>query len=478
MKKCLALTALVLAALIAASCVLTAPAAKSQDGVAYSLRTISGSEDAARGIDVSVYNAGLNCLEWRTDYPVGGEPDTDFRFCFGGVHSIDYYRDTAVYLGTSLNSGVSSTSELTMEDIRSAGYGTSMLAGAIEDAITAAAGRSGTVRLRLRDYYEYYPLDIYVGLDNVFAGTPDGPVDARWGDDDYFKQALRRAFRIPVPEDGFLDVTLTYTAGVLTGISTEVENDGDIYISSSAVETTEGLYFAVQVSYSGERTEKPDTSLLPGGGEGIFFVPVRSEAGMRVLDETGLKNVYPFDVGEEFISLEADETALLIVHGANERVSLSVMDREKMEQLQSVPLGKGGEDVWYTRTLASDGLRVYIFSDNSFTAVSGRAGEYSAVLTGTMPETLYLDYQNADAAWDGSRLAIGSVMTFYEDEDGVRRNYTQYSTDFTLAVFSDEGTLFYGEYYSSLGTQSYPTQLPYGKCCRMMDFSLGFGRAV
>ena len=478
MKKFLVLTAFVLAALIAAGCVLVSSPARSQDEIGWDVRTLAGDESAARGFSVSMDTAGPECLEWHTDYPIGGAPDTGFDFSFGGVSYTGYKRDAGIYFSTSLNTGISSTNEITMEDILNNSFGTAVAADAIAAAISAAAGKSCTVRLRLCDYYEYYPLGISVSIDGVLVSTPEGYLDSVWTEDDCFRQALRRAFRIPVPENVYLDVALGYTAGALTDITTQMSDNGDVYISSSAVETPEGVYFAVHAEYSGERADEPDTSLFPGGGEGIFFVPVRSLKEGRVLDETGLCNVYPLEGGAALIGLDADETALLLVQRAYLQTRLDVIDRAESKLSRSILLGKG-EDVYLERTLTSDGLRVYVFSDRSFTAVCGENGKYSVVLTGELPETLYLDYTFADAAWDGNRLAIGSVMTYYEDENGMRTSYRQYCTDFTVAVFSDEGTLFYGEYYSSLDAQPRQAELyPYNKLCRTMAFSLESGRRM
>lgn len=430
----------ILAAAAVGSIVFLAAAASgvnaASEQVSLAESTVSGDAVYAEGFHLSLTAEVQYTLFWEIDCAFGAEPETKAEFTFArsdddrmGFLETDeetFWMDLniplEIYYYGYYALGEENAYEIPEE------FPAELVLAAAE---STAAGETFSETVRLRDYYTYFPFYTSVTL------YEDG-VEAQGYDRGEF---FADYFRIPVPEDYLIDVSLTKDS---EGYITEIEmapHDGEelpvcIYDSMGDV-----CYFTF---FGASDTDTYDFSNTEGGF-GIYCLPYGVSEDGTTEEMTTLHTLCSLDPSAEVLSLEANEEqdALLLFTEEDDAVTVTVIDPESGETLQKLTAGsadlrKTGFSLWNT----ADGG--YVFQTKSGLTWVGYSEEEEVYTSLFCPLTadaqdVYLDEaDDLDFICTGERLAYA-----YTD-------YGEISTAFHLLVLDESGILYEGEYSSNL----------------------------
>lgn len=308
-----------------------------------------------------------------------------------------------------------------------------------------------TEMVRLRDYYEVFPLYVQNDFHDllpaslevnrfVIEGEPDTP-------ELQLQALLREYFPIPVPEDVTLEIHVDKDeSGDITGYGGEA-----LWLFDTCSVVREGGVYFVLSSVAGETPL--DTSLFPLG-YGVYFLPVeltptetvdRQEANTIHFGDP--VRVCPVDPAVEYAYLcGGEEGAMYLFTQQNGTLTLTVLD-ETGAAVQTLPVLEDlTEDdrlanVW----LREDFLLVEAVSER-FRVVETAGGTCRVALEGSLSaiwEEKDLDprYYEPTLDYDGERLAFAGELD---------RNSACF-----LALYGPEGLEYLGSYYLSLDGELY-----------------------
>jgi hypothetical protein len=391
-----------------------------RDQVAFTPANVRGGA-AADGLEVSVRTSYGGHLSWNTAFQTGsGAAQTEYRFFQTG------YRPKP----TRENSGVTISQDTDY--------------AALEPeyeklARQTPAGMTGKKTVRLRDYYEYYPLG--VGFD-----MPGFSMTLGWGSVNDAGQtaaldAFERFFKIPVPPDETGEIGVTRDAagnvfGRTSGFS------GSLY--SICALADDACYFTFDTHM--EDGTQCDTSLIPGG-YGVYCLPHRKNAASLAdfsLDR--LSMLYPLDPNAAIYHLhvEPDQKTLLLLTKEDGQCVLTAVDLPTGKLRQRLILGalSGDASVWTAED--GDGWTAIWTSENRLSvAERGADGNWRLALSDTLAEgDVFYPESTGGAAWNGEKLAVAGQPF---------GNNAREPTNFYLAVYDRTGLRYYGDYRSSLG---------------------------
>lgn len=427
-----------------------------RDQVAITENVVYGDKLAACGLNI-VRNAQWDYrLHWSTDYNISAENAYSTEFEFTQSEERGEYKGTYTPSGVNfsnyVNGGIGSSHELTREDI-------SGIFGGFEDLCLdvidrAPAGERYTETVKISDYYDYYPMDIFLDLPNLyflytdelgnrFVRNMDG------NDCEEVNDALRAYFRIPVAEDDSVEIEVYKNAG---GAATEIYVNtlipGMGYQILSAV-SEYAVYFTFDSGTAVDFSEIP-------GGYGVYCLPFGAtfehQGGVYpTADVDGLKMVYPLaeDVKIEAFFISKDEERLIMVTAEDGMHILTAIELDTMETLQRIEIipvinSEGGVHP----VTAYEGFLVLEMEGARIATLDIlENGDYSPnFVVDRMPNEDNLFWYRADCvyAYDGERLAIGWDM---EQDTPPYDN-----CGFSVAVYDKNGLQYYGEYESGLMT--------------------------
>lgn len=455
---------LVGAALLALALGFLAAAAAAVDGtaeqVAYTETVLYGSRAAAEGLRVDVRADCDRYLFWDTSLSFGADAvtaGTDFRFR-STQEPIEWTHEiTGLSLWADLYGGMGFSQGHTPEELRSMAEEDPaqqhMLPLWLDAAAQTPAGERSTVRLRLSDYYAFYPLEHSADLGRVSGSA--------WYNN---REAVQQFFRIPVPETLQLDITVEKDAeGRITDLSSNPAAGLPIadFCGVSAV-TEKYCFFAFCDFCSPNGWAYMDLRNVPGG-RGVYRFPhACDEYGGENYDASQLETVFPLPDDEPVLALTADsEGHPLLVTAADGSLMLTVLDPEGRTALQRTELGPPPPpktDGYGCLLSVYDGWMVFEYQSSrrecGDLAVAARGAD------GLWQAVLYAPCEQSDAcwpeglttcgdrafAWDGSRLAV--VQSAYD------RNSGGSSGSFFAEVFDADGLQYFARLDGSLGVPS------------------------
>lgn len=419
---------------------------KTQTAVEYAETPIYGDRAAADGLRIAV---GQNCgryLLWDTTLFFDGaetKAESDFRFVASQARQVREFEPAGLQLwyeligGMSYGSGSGSDEGKTADELRAfwdENPTTSTMAPLLLDAIAqAGAGETRLTVLRLRDYYEYFPVEHSMALKDLSGNA--------WTEN---IQAVRDFFRIPVPETFCMSFAVTKNAdGRVLALSwypgkrTLVDASGSAVAAASAdmawgtvddgtqvypepigvsAVTADWCFFAFS-DYDATGRCQIDASAIPGG-LGVYRLPWSWDErydGHSTYDASRLKTVFPLPEEEPVLALGADEKGRpLLVTASAGQMFLTVLDQTGETAVQSVALGAfSGEAGWTVELQVFDG---WLLLEDAFggyaVAEQDADGLWQAALrTGGREDDARaaqteIPSGSSAFAWDGTRLAV------------------------------------------------------------------------
>lgn len=303
----------------------------------------------------------------------------------------------------------------------------------------------------LRDYYEYYPVNLNIQFPGYYVN--DAPSDVQY-------------FKIPVPDKYTIDVSVTKNqAGEITSYDVTSPYTS-LNIPGQNIFTTSGCYLVLdKASYElelgedvREISEKWEID-LPEDMRGIHFIPfAKSVEGSRFLniDLAHARMAYPLssDCRVMDLRLSADEKKLLLLTQEKAAVYLSVIDKESMELQQKIFLFQENQEIWVLTMSQENGRLLTIFDDGQFYLFTQKGNQYHMELSDNLHQVdalseIKLREPFLSFDYDGKSLALAA----YDADD----SYYEDLTTSYLCLFDKEGLQYAGCYRSSLGRKKAST---------------------
>lgn len=392
-----------------------------QDDITIEAHTLSGDVSAAEGLTLTVYAQRNSYLTWDTTFPAtaASQAVTDFTYHLDGISSSD-----GVYLDfstASLNGGTTTTLENLMEERNR--WSDFLIEPVRELARELEPGEEKTTTVTVADYWEIYPLTLYLSIPNVTTYYDEGETNF-----------LTNYFHIPVPAELTVDITVSLEESG-RGVNANINPTGErsYGFCSSALYTEQGIYFGL---YSCVSEEPADFSHIQGG-YGIYRIPLPQEDDYALPVED-IENILPLSAEDvEAVSLlESPWDGIIEVFTVEQgTLRLRLLEEETCTVI---------EDYWLDAdtlptVVQTEDVLVLLFREEekqSILAYAREDGQYRLWLDTELPlEAYYLSSLNA--AFDGSRLAL--VYPWGE--------YASVGTG--LLIYDQSGLLYHGQYISS-----------------------------
>ncbi len=441
MKKYVAIIAVTLAlSLVALTAVAFTVGARGND-VTVTEKVIYGDKSYAEGLRVITHSQYDDHLFWDTDYLVSEAPEcsTDFKF----------YTNGKPYRGTRQYDGIRIRTDFNFE------YGERLTDPSALNLLLqefyASMPTNGRVTkiIDLADYYDYYPLSFSIDLPGViWSGNSMFHLQSNHtGSKKIVHTAFEEFFRIPMPE------SLEYeffaekypNSSTSLGYSRLEKYEYFIYSDGNAVYTDTACYFTLP--HRDTRGITVDMSLIPGGN-GIYrfnYTAGEAKSGRTGVDASSLCNAYPLSLETDvyFLRVNSEQTRLIMLTKENFDLYFSVIDVETMQELQKIKLPTPD----YSSVHYYDGF-IVIDQAEKLTLISKQNdGSYSLEYTVPLnPEDSelisYINVYECVMDYDGERLALASNL--YNSHRNMQ------ICGFYVAVYTESGMRYYGEYESSL----------------------------
>ena len=162
MKRILVTMALLLAVALTAPCLIGAELSAARDRVEITEQALFGDPALAAGATVNQTAQLDEHLLWQTAYPVGGAPSTDYRFLSRGLTFEHFTAYDGIHLSDHIEFGLNLRDPFdAMSGIEVAYY---------ELFQETEPGTRSTKRVRLQDYYTYYPIRVEIDLPGTLMG--------------------------------------------------------------------------------------------------------------------------------------------------------------------------------------------------------------------------------------------------------------------------------------------------------------------
>ena len=436
MKKHIAVLALLLALTTAVTCFLGASLSASKDAVTVTERIIRGDKSVVDGLVVSSVLSLDRRLMWCTDYTIGDTPQTETSFDFSlGKFPVPSYA-TRASADMQLNIPAGFTKGTTEEQV-----GISAVYRELYDSLPNGGEKSAKVRLA--DYYEYYPLkfNFYMSGIRWEAIRHDDSLKEAY---DHIQNAMADYFRIPVEEEVQIEVSVSRNkSGNSVGFG--MSSSGLMYAGGCAsTHTSDTCFFAI--SPKNMKGGYVDTSMIRGG-YGIYSIrySTPTAAYETGIDVDSLKTVFALDSHTQVMemAISADNKNLIALAQENDCITLYVIDLEDMSLVRKFTFDGGS----VVRLQQGEGFVLLTFYDklvlidmidhsDPFIAIQSPIEHINVTI-----QDLIDSRTTVQALYNGEKL----VLT-----DFLRDNYGNDMCSFYVAVYTKDGIVFHGEYESSL----------------------------
>jgi len=413
-----------------------------KDTVTIEEKVLQGDKGYARGLVVNSNTISDNHLIWDTSYTIGKKPLTATAFYFSQVEKQDGfdYIEAAVFDASMPFSGMgmSSSSEIDLEEDSFR---------LIREPLKAVASRTEPGQrhkevIFLKDYFEYYPLEI------SFYNFPMS-IETSNKVSKYFSER----FKIPVRADHKVEIEIKKNrGGEIIEIKLSTVGENGVYPTVTSVSTGEGCYFAMSLrSYDGKVLD-PE---LPPECAGIHFIPFETVSGQINSMFSGeinprvekMKRVFAVDPEEAkivMLKVEEDQSNFLLVTKENQKCFLTVIDRKTMTPLQKIELFNVPQEDMFSDLCLEKGFLVPMLFDGSFVVLSPKEnGNYEEKIRGNFSEAkeMWQDYAG-DLVMTYNGKSLAALMPKHMNGNG--------SSSFYISVYESAGLVFSGKYENSL----------------------------
>ncbi|MBR3767783.1 MAG: hypothetical protein IKL10_06045 [Clostridia bacterium] len=412
------------------------------DDVRFSVKKEVGDRKYLEGVNIDTTIDAKGTLLWKTDFTPLGSTKTDLSF-----HKLSYPIDQGrSYFGLSFNNnsdimGVGSIFEKAGLNINE-----------IKNSLTEN-GETKTVTIKMKDYFDYYPMIIDLDLpgnniswnygvfDEVGEYYSDMPKERMNG----FIKAIEDFLKIPVLDNDIREWKIEKSIGGYSYGSTWINSFS--FYSYNAV-FSDKCYFTFNnrvEDYDNGTSVTVDTSQIPGG-YGIYVLPFDE----KTVYYEQIKNVYPIN-GESTVIRMFPNTEMgqiyLMLH-ENDKYIYKIIDEKTMTDICSIEIFDY-TDFDYVECANKDDYMIFCKNDYEIKVVSkNEKGEYTVAMECVIPEEheAWAAYPYSAAhAFDGERLVLCYDIThnYYE---GIRNN-----CELDILVITNEGIVYYSRWDCSLG---------------------------
>lgn len=444
---------------------------------------LEGSVEEAEGISVEVGTHWEGKLLWNTEYQPGHVQDAASKFDFSSQGTKWSYSNWEAWSSNFTYSGEvgdwrdRSTAYVKL-GVVSTDFGTARAYNAagnrtyfdvmIEDLpwsrlLKAAkeqtpAGETRTVTLRIRDYYDYYPLEFSVNNVSGFDSL-----------DEYAKEF----FKFPIPEDERLQIMICKDqAGEVLELNCHGTGEGYFPVTTSVYGDT-GYYFSFYLQGKDKNFEEIQRKF--GGQYAVYWLPLAGEGSKTpIVDMEQMKSAAQLPEGAIPVTMQLDrerqilyllalqkEQYIMLTYSVDEG-NLTLL--QQLTVIDNAPAAAdsaigGAEDHLHFRkmTVQEDGI-LLTWQDNRFAFIAREGEEYRFWCTGVFPAAAKEQEEEALKAWLSAGGYLASESAFpYEHAfafDGTRLALAAFenwaSLDSRLLVYR-EGQLVYSGYYQYSG---------------------------
>lgn len=442
-----------------------------------------GDKSIAQGVTVRQKAKYGGYLHWDTTYQIGKEPQVKNESQFSQWNNLN--DAPLISFGTVLT-GVDEANGYPYSIDKK--YYTGITYAYLELAKETPNGERAEKNIYLKDYMEYYPINVVINLPNeihIDTGSFREMVPGTEAEveRDLLVKKLEEYFKIPVIDEEMRNIGLSKSEDGTVGGShgSFVEGQDTFSFATAHTYTDTMCYFTFDTHT--EQGNLIDTSQL-SDGYGIYAFSYDSEKNS--IDMESLKNVYPLDPSIHILNLESDaqNEHLLLFTRENTKCILTVIEIETMQIKQTLVLEKYTENdrnfenqqeiesiqnteniennvqVKFTEEYSPffwmyDDFFVIQYQDTSFILVTKNETldryqvEYTIHLEKDNPliATEELSLADSQFDWNGEELVMcGSV---YQRENAFKE------CGFWVSVLDETGLVFLGKYDSSLNTGSY-----------------------
>lgn len=453
MKKALCLAVILLIAGLVMFVSGSLKADKQREDVSVAVTTLYGDPEAAAGITLRMVSQWKNQLIWDTEYVLGsGETVSGFTFSPQGeswpqVRNDHITIECITHWGMAAGVGtVAGGSAFEPEDYYD--YHLSQVIRAVMGRTEPGERRVETVRLR--DYYEYYPLEFHLQKFLEDGYTLEVYYDESEG---YFTDFLQ----IPVGEDT-VQITLEKD---LSGMVLDLECIGQSVPSfeNFSAFAQDGCYHAFCLEYWVDE-------VFEGTNEknGIYYYPYTEDSMHRrlTLDTGQARLAYSLEPGARIVDMALDDSQnrlyLVTEEGSEYYLNVFGADQGSLALRQKLSLRivsgeSGGENnpYWAQLSVQEDGV-LMVWRDGSFLFAACRGEDMELWDLEQYPSFLYSDAISLGGRSDVEEISQTESNTFpWENAwsfDGQRLALASFvdwgSVSVDLAVYTEGGLAWYG----------------------------------
>ena len=398
--------------------------------------TVAGDVSAVEGTEVTLDASLFGRLFWSIRCTPGAEPMVQSKYTHYWNEQPQHWSWDSSGLYVSFFNGNWYDGEA--EDDR---YGLTTLLRAVSERCPDGTDEY-TETVRLRDYYEYFPL--FVGSIDVLRNGHRYVLDGNESLEMMAQDALRQVFRIPVPEDLMVEVQMGKTLDdqeFFTNVSADFDLD------AASVVTDQGIYFTLESSDFAVPLDFSQCAVE----QGLYFLPIHQEPytgddfegveGLTVVSMDGaqIRTVCPSPGAKSsWLGESQDGTWIYYVAQTEEKTTLWVLDAQSGAVVSQTALPFGPADfpdgTYISGAFVDEGLVMPYRWDNQFVLVTvSEAGEASVALPGDLTKVWEVaNLENPHLIYDGHRLVLSAFQNI---------NYS-----FCLAAYTKEGLAYLGSY--------------------------------
>lgn len=391
------------------------------EGIVITESTIYGDPETASGLSFRVTAQWQDYLVWDTTYCVGsGDTESEFSFY---PYKKDWQEPISANfeLWMPLQWGMVRTNGPSLSFDPEGSYLPEVVRAVME---RTAPGESHTETVRLRDYYEYYPLRFSLDRNDL---------NVRYNDDE--RKFYADFFHVPVPEWMTLQITLEKNDA---GDVAALDCGSECYVEFSQVFVfgQDGCFF---VYYPDDGTGSGVAQT--GADPGIYYVPYLMGTYSNSIDPEQTHMLYELPPGLIPVDMELNEARgeLYLATKEGQDYYLNVYQTDQKSSVQKQKLfvrsvsgetGEEGNPFWVRMSVRDEGV-LMTWRDGSFAfAASGEEGMELWCLSQHPGSAVNFPSEH-DWAFDGDRLALISLT----DWTGL---------DVELAVFQSGELSWYG----------------------------------
>lgn len=419
-----------------------------KDKVSIAETTLFGDIGEAKGITIGYNLQYQNHMFWNTDIVIGDElaVNTEFEFFQGGrnyVRRNDYSRSSCIYAEiASLNFGMSTSGGDLLENIDEYERKHFMYLPVLDVANRTQPYETRTETVYIKDYYDYYPMNIEIDLS----------ADYEVRDYDTVCSRLENIFRIPVVPQHTM--TISVSKGASDVYEIETNSDYGLYAIYGGVVTDNGVYFTLGASQ--DWNEEPIRTKNSGLEYGVYYMPFHIEKETVKGVQKPVDYIVPeveklstvMEPGEEQTIIDMQwnytKSSIVLVVQENDSYKLITMEPETGKKIQELTILPKGEVGLSKMLIYEDHTLIYLW-DGQFALLNEKTpGIFNIEFTASFAaETEIWDYMYYEpiTAYDGKRFVVANGSDRYVRDGCCVR----------IAVYEDGKLLYAGRFEHSLG---------------------------